>query len=203
MTAMLEKYILLIDDHAMFRSGLRMLINTAFPEIKIIDDNSLDEALKRTMDSVDLIFLDVNLTGDSGIDGIALLKQKWPQAAILMLSAQDDTNTLRRALAQGAAGFISKTEAADSVISTIKLVLSGEFSAQAPAVHNGLNQQLTPRQHEVLALLQEGLSNKLIADKLSLSNNTVRRHVQDILTHFGAASRAEAVYLSSGKQAKV
>jgi len=200
---MLEKYILLIDDHAMFRSGLRMLINTAFPDIKVIDDNSLDEALKRTVGIVDLIFLDVNLAGNSGIDGIALLKQKWPQADILMLSAQDDSNTLRRALILGAAGFISKTEAAESVISTIKLVLSGEFSAQAPAVHNGLNQQLTPRQHEVLALLQEGLSNKLIADKLLLSNNTVRRHVQDILTHFGAASRAEAVYLSRGKTPKI
>jgi DNA-binding NarL/FixJ family response regulator len=199
---MKDKYILLIDDHAMFLSGMSVLIGTAYPQLKLIEATSLDESLNKTVGSVDLIFLDINLTKDNGIEGIASLKQKWPMATILVLSAQDDLITIRRAITQGATGFISKKEVAANVISTIQLVLSGNFPEHEYAKNNGLNKQLTPRQKEILALLHEGLSNKLIADRLSLSYNTVRRHVQDILSHFEVSSRAEVVYLSGNKKPK-
>ena len=107
-----------------------------------------------------------------------------------------DSNTIRKAISLGATGFISKTEVSGNVISTIKLILSGTYPGQASEDLKVLKKELTSRQKEILALLQQGLSNKLIADKLSLSYNTVRRHVQDVLSHFDVSSRAEAVYLS-------
>ena len=186
--------ILLIDDHAMFRSGLRMVLDVGIPGAEIYETGSLDEAMTRTTDHVDVALLDIKLNGLNGLEGIALLKRKWPLMPILMLSSQDEPETVRLALARGAAGFVSKAETAEKIIDTIHLVLRGEFSALSPADRDSAQQRLTPRQAEVLNLLHQGLSNKLIARQLTLSDNTVRRHVQDILEFFGVVNRAEAVF---------
>jgi DNA-binding NarL/FixJ family response regulator len=97
-------------------------------------------------------------------------------------------------LARGATGFVSKGEVPDKMIGIIKLALSGHLAAPAQAVALAETRQLTPRQREVLELLHQGLTNKHIARQLTLSDNTVRRHVQDILEIFGVMSRSEAVF---------
>ena len=194
MCAMTAIRILLIDDHAMFRSGLGMLLTTGIPDTEICEAGSLDEAMSNTPDDVDVVLLDIKLNGLNGLEGIALLKRKWPLVPILMLSSQNEPETVRLALARGAAGFISKAETAEKIIATINLILRGEFSALSPADHSTTPRSLTPRQCEVLNLLHQGLSNKLIARQLALSENTVRRHVQGILEYFQMSSRAEAVF---------
>jgi len=194
MTRMTDTRILLIDDHAMFRSGLSMVLSTALPEAKIFEAASLDEAVGSAPDSVDVVLLDIKLNGLSGLEGIALLKRKWPLVPILMLSSQDEPETVRMALARGAAGFVSKAETAEKIIETINLVLRGHFAGISPEIRSAAPRCMTPRQCEVLNLLHQGLSNKLIARQLSLSDNTVRRHVQDILEFFQVGSRAEAVF---------
>lgn len=194
MAAMTSPSVLLIDDHAMFRAGLSMVITTAIPGTEIFEAGSLDEAISSSPNDVDVVLLDIKLNGLSGLEGIELLKRKWPLTPVLMLSSHDEPETVRLALARGAAGFVSKAETADRIVEAIQLVLRGHFSGLSPASSSPAQRRLTPRQCEVLDLLHQGLSNKVIARQLSLSDNTVRRHVQDILEFFQVVSRAEAVF---------
>ncbi|QFY42651.1 response regulator transcription factor [Candidatus Methylospira mobilis] len=191
---MITAHILLIDDHAMFRTGLSLILGSGLPEAQIIEAGSLDTAIHNTLDNVDVVLLDINLPGLNGMDGIALLKRKWPRAPILILSSQDDAATVSMALVRGAAGFISKAATAEKIIESTRLALRGGFPVPSAATSRSSQRSLTPRQCEVLDLLNQGLSNKLIARQLSLSDNTVRRHVQDILEFFSVQSRAEAVF---------
>lgn len=186
--------ILLIDDHALFRAGLRMLLDRDIPDTEFFEAGSLDEAIGDTMVDIDVVLLDIQLNGLNGLDGIALINRKWPLAPVLILSSQDEPETVDLALTRGAAGFVSKAETPSAIIGAINRVLRGEFSALYPATLNATQQCLTPRQCEVLSFLNQGLSNKLIARQLLLSENTVRRHVQDILEFFAVVNRSEAVF---------
>jgi len=170
-----------------------MVLNAGIPGAEIFEAGSLDAALHGKLDHVDVVLLDIKLPGLSGVEGIALLQRKWPLVPILMLSSHDEPETVRMALSRGAAGFVSKAETPEKITEAIHLVLRGHFSGLQPNALGTVLRHLTPRQCEVLDLLHQGLSNKLIARQLALSDNTVRRHVQDILEFFGVVSRAEAV----------
>jgi len=191
--------ILLIDDHAMFRSGLRMVLNARLADAEIIEAGSLSEAMQDAPDQVSVILLDINLPGLNGLDGMALLKRKWPQVPVIVLSSQDGPESVRNALARGAVRFISKADTADRIVSLLNRVLSGEYNLQE--IQAGIGDEttipplhLTTRQCEVLDLLCQGMSNKLIARRLSLSENTVRGHVQAILGFLEVSSRSEAAF---------
>lgn len=187
-------HLLLIDDHAMFRSGLRALFKASLPEAVLFEAGSLDQALAEEMPIPDVVLLDIKLPGQSGMEGISLLKARWPPVPVLMLSSLDTPETVRHALTCGAAGFVSKAETADRIIDLTHRAASGRLSPPSISADEPAVRFLTPRQHEVLGLLGLGQSNRFIARKLSLSENTVRRHVQDILEHFAVSSRSEAVY---------
>lgn len=194
MRGMVPTRILLIDDHAMFRSGLRMLLDVSMRNTVLIEAGSLNEALQNAPGSIDVVLLDIKLPGLNGIEGIALLKRKWPQVPVLMLSAQDEMGTVRLALARGAIGFVSKAETAEKIVATINLILRGQAPV-AQAQSDGVPpRHLTPRQCEVLELLCQGLSNKLIGQRLGLTENTVRGHVQAILGLLQVTSRSEATF---------
>ena len=186
-------HVLLIDDHAMFRSGLKMVIAAAMADAVIHEAGTLQEAIDNAPEQVDVVLLDINLRGLSGLEGIALLQRAWPHTPVLMLSSQSEPETVRAALARGAAGFVSKAETADHIVQTLAKVLQGSRATIPSLADAPLARRLTPRQCEVLDLLSQGLSNKLVARRLALSDNTVRRHVQDILEFFNVSSRAEAV----------
>lgn len=196
---MKKPLILLIDDHAMFRSGLRLLLNEAMPSAEVLEAGSLNEATKVRPVIPDVALLDIKLPGLNGMEGIALLKKKWPALPVIMLSSEDEVETVNQAMARGADGFVSKAETADNIVRSIQLAASGELSELASlAKGNSAStisaEHLTPRQCQVLDLLNRGLSNKLIARELFLSENTVRGHVQAILEFFQVASRSEAVF---------
>lgn len=193
--AMTSPRILLIDDHAMFRTGLRMVLAADIPGVQVIEAASTDDAMRVEASDVDVVLLDVKLTGLNGLESIALVRRRWPTAPILMLSSEDRPETVSLALTRGAVGFVSKAEPAERIIEAIGSALAGEGAiTDKPPPDAMTAPRLTPRQCEVLDLLNQGLSNKLIARRLDLSNNTVRRHVQDILEFYGVASRAEAVF---------
>lgn len=194
-------HIFLIDDHPMFRAGLGMVLNRALPQAVITQAASVEDALNATSDTLHLVLLDIKLNGSSGLEGIALIKQRWPAVPILMLSSHDEPETTRLALARGATAFMSKAEAPEKIIDTIAQLLRGELPLAEPLVYHN-DKHLTPRQREVLALLHAGLTNKVIARKLALSDNTVRRHMQEILKYFKVSTRAEAV-LAARQQALV
>lgn len=191
--------ILLIDDHAMFRAGLRMVLQAGLPAAEIFEQGSLHEAMHDAPELLDVILLDIKMPGLNGVEGLCLLKRKWPHVPVLMLSSQDEPETVRLALARGALGFISKADTADHIVALIEHILRGEFSAFTPPakLQETLADNaphLTARQCEVLELLYQGMSNKLIARQLELSENTVRGHVQAILEFLQVSSRSEAVF---------
>ncbi len=188
-----RSHILLIDDHAMFRAGLSLVINRAMPQAGIYQVASVSEALDTAPEIMQLVLLDIKLKGSSGLESIGLIKRRWPGVPILILSSLDEAETVRVALARGAAAFVSKADTAEKIIEVMGQLLSDEPARPSPATP-GKDKGLTPRQREVLEFLHQGLTNKLIARKLALSDNTVRRHMQEILKYFGVATRAEAVY---------
>jgi DNA-binding NarL/FixJ family response regulator len=196
--------ILLIDDHAMFRSGLRMVLNESLPDAEIIEAGTLNDAMQSAANQPDVVLLDIKLPGLNGVEGIALLKRRWPHLPIMMLSSQDEPETVRMALARGATCFVSKADTADKIISMLEKVLLGERMEPqdlpgAGGNTPGMLMHLTPRQCEVLDLLCQGMSNKLIARQLNLSENTVRGHVQAILGFLQVSSRSEAVFAARNR----
>jgi DNA-binding NarL/FixJ family response regulator len=196
--------IMLVDDHTLFRAGLRLVLkqnSRVWPEIQ--EAGSVTEALDllRGQESQDLILLDIAMPGINGLSGMKLLRQASPDVIIAVLSANDDPQVIHNAQSQGAAGFLSKESDADTVNQAIDQLLDGQqhFPQLARFTTNAVGSiepatQLTPRQLEVLALMGEGHSNKVIGRKLSIAENTVRVHVSAILTHLGVTTRMEAVH---------
>lgn len=190
--------ILIIDDHDLYRTGLRAALKISMPDAEILEAGSIDEAVRSTPDKVDAIVLDFRLPGLNGAEGIALLKKNWPKAPVLMLSSQNDPETVRLALERGAADFASKGDSADNIVAAIRRILRGQFSTP-PTGGDKPFLRLSPRQCEVLDLLCQGLPNKQIAKRLSLSENTVRVHVQGIFTFLQVTNRTEAIFAARSR----
>jgi len=186
--------ILLIDDHALFRCGLRMVLQTGRPNEGICEADSLEEALQLSIDHPSLLLLDVQLRGVNGIDGIYLLRRKWRDVPVIILSADTSDATHREALARGAFAFVSKADTAEHILSMIAQVLDTPSLPQAPISPFAEKSALTPRQFEVLDLLSQGLTNKAIGRRLDLSENTIRVHVQAILMALEVDNRSEAAF---------
>lgn len=190
-------HILLIDDHPLFRAGLRMMLSSAMPERAVGEADSLEQALGGSGPAPALVLLDIQLQGLNGLDGMTLIRRQWPQTAVVMLSADASQATVRAALERGALRFICKSDPAVRILTVIAEVLNalpGKL-APAPARESVPGQpRLTARQCEVLDLLCQGLSNKLIGRRLNLSENTVRGHVQALLALLQVVSRSEAAF---------
>lgn len=194
--------VLLVEDHTLFREGMRLMLGSSpLVRARIIEAGNLAEALALP-DTVDLVLLDIGLPGVGGIDGLASLKQRWPAAAIVMLSAHDRPELVRQALGRGASGFVSKTAQPVHICQEVRRWLNQQHGAAegetpiAPKAAAGAapdEEVLTPRQYDVLKLLAQGLSNKAIAYQMHLSENTIRNHVVAILRQFNAQTRTGAV----------
>ncbi|MCK5335382.1 MAG: response regulator transcription factor [Gammaproteobacteria bacterium] len=196
--------ILLVDDHPLFIEGMRGVLQRLDDAIVIETSGSCEEALELTADDddIDLVLLDLNLPGMSGLDGLQQLRHQLPATPIVLLSASEDRSKVLHAIELGAMGYIPKSSPPDIIISALQLVLSGGVylpmavldtvnSLQAKT-SNDEGQTLTPRQVEVLGLLAEGRSNKSIAAQLSMAENTVRVHVSAILRFLGVNNRTKA-----------
>lgn len=190
---MKKRSILLIDDHALFRSGLRMVLQAGRPHEDICEAASLEQALQFSADKPSLLLLDVQLHGINGIDGMSLLKRKWEDVPVIILSADSADATRHEALARGAFAFASKADTAEHILAVIAQVLDTPFPVP-PTAPSSEKPALTPRQFEVLDLLSQGLTNKAIGRRLELSENTIRIHVQAILVALEVDNRSEAAF---------
>jgi DNA-binding NarL/FixJ family response regulator len=189
-------HVLIIDDHAVFRSGLGALLRMAVPGVEVLEAAALTEVLHAEMPMPQVALLDIQLHGLNGLDGLPLLARKWPQVPVVVLSSDTAPETAVRAKAQGAAAFVTKEKTAEDILAVIQEVL-GNSAIRAPRAASTAatgEPQLTPRQYEVLDLLCQGLPNKAIGRKLGLSENTVRGHVQAILGALQVANRSEAAF---------
>ncbi len=197
--------ILLADDHALFRESLSLaLVRLTDDDPEILQaehgEKAINLAKKHTLD---LILLDLDMPGINGLDAIQTLLDIQADTPIVMISAHEEISVINKALAKGIKGFIPKTTSADVTLSALRLVLSGgtylppQLMQQTPIkTGEGDKNLLTPRQVEVLKLLQKGIQNKNIAYELDLSPSTVKVHIRRIFTTLGARNRTEAVNLA-------
>lgn len=199
--------LLIVDDHALFREGLRLVLKDGLPNLNVLEAASMEQATRVATEPPDLVLLDIQLQGVSGIEGLDLLRGRWPDVPVVMLSSIIAAETVALARARGAAAFVSKGDSGAAIIQVIRQTLAGHAKsgddpppanrrarAAADAVDGSDSPRLTPRQCEVLDLLCEGLSNKMIARRLGLSEFTVRGHVQAILGLLGVTSRSQATF---------
>lgn len=192
--------ILIVDDHTLFREGLRLLLGRLGDDVTIDEAESvtavLDRATRHAMAPVDLVLLDLNLPGINGLDGIAVLHRQFGGVPVVLLSGVDDPAVVREGLARGARGFICKSVSADALLASVRRALAGEICVpEAPPscpTTAGGSVRLTPRQLDVLLRLCEGDSNKEIGRRLDMSENTVRSHVAALFQTLGVRTRTEA-----------
>ena len=187
---------MLIDDHALFRSGMRLVLMGGLPDAQVIEAESLEQAVRTNSQPPSIVLLDIQLQGVSGLEGLGLLQQRWPDVPVVMLSSVMAPETVRLALARGAAAFVSKADTAEKIIAVVQQTLSGTAATTAApdAQSRADKPRLTPRQCEVLDLLCEGLSNKMIAKRMELSEFTVRGHVQSVLILLRVQSRSQVTF---------
>ena len=197
--------ILLADDHALFRESLSLaLIRLTDDEPEILQAEHGEKAIELAKKhDLDLMLLDLDMPGINGLDAIQTLLDIQADTPIVMISAHEEISVINKALSKGIKGFIPKTTSADVTLSALRLVLSGgtylppQLMQQTPIeTGEGDKNLLTPRQVEVLKLLQKGIQNKNIAHQLDLSPSTVKVHIRRIFTTLGARNRTEAVNLA-------
>jgi len=131
--------ILLIDDHALFRSGLRMVLLTGIAGLEVTEAASLEQALQLPGQPPQVVLLDIQLQGLNGLEGLGLLHRRWPGVPVVMLSSDAAAGTVREAMARGAAAFVSKADTADNILAVVTPLLLG-LPAGAPQrqpVHAG------------------------------------------------------------------
>jgi DNA-binding NarL/FixJ family response regulator len=194
--------ILLADDHALFREGVKQLLARLDPHVRVIEAANGAEVLHaaRAQQDFDLVLLDLAMPGIDGFAGLAAFRAHAPSTPVVVLSASEDTADVRAALDGGASGFIPKSSASEVILGALRLVLAGGVyvpptllgSHTAVAAKADID-ALTPRQRDVLALLAQGLTNKKIGDTLGLSEATVKQHVSAILKTLNVANRMQAV----------
>lgn len=202
--------ILLVDDHTLFRSGIKLLLQRN-PEFEIVGEASDGlEGVKRAKQlRPDVVLMDLNMAGLSGLEAMQLIVEDMPQIAVLMLTVSEEAEDLSTALRNGARGYLLKNIEADYLTQAIKRAAAGEpviaESMTAKLVlqfRTGMNappplekEKLTPRERETMVCLARGESNKEIARNLNVAESTVKIHVQNILKKLNLSSRVQiAVY---------
>jgi DNA-binding NarL/FixJ family response regulator len=206
--------ILIADDHPLFRAALRGAAAEAAADVQTCEAASLDDvlALLDTRPDIDLVLLDLHMPGNHGLAGLAAIRAQFPAVAVVLVSANEDPHTVRRALDHGAAGYIPKSAGLDELREAIRTVLACKEwlpPALRPAVARARSApddaalaarlaSLTPQQFRVLALVAEGLLNKQIADRLNVQERTVKAHLSAIFEKLGARNRTQASVLLRG-----
>ena len=195
--------VMLVDDHALFRDGVALMLRVIAAEVVVIHAKSCEQAMERLDEGAApaLILLDLGLPGAGGLDALRLLRDRAESAAIVVLSGSEDHQLAHACIDAGAMGFIHKSSDSRSMIAALQQVLAGAVVLPALAEGeatlagpNPLHGELTPRQREVLARLIKGKPNKAIARELGINDSTVKSHVTAVLLALGVNNRTEAVY---------
>lgn len=201
--------LLLVDDHAVVRSGLRMLLGSE-SDVEIVGEASTaKEAIEAAADvNPDVILMDIGLPDLSGIDATREIKKRFPKISIVALTIHEDEEYFFKMLEAGASGYVPKRAAPEELLTAIRAAATGEVylypSLAKLLVKDYLTQEhpadeklnldgLTDREREVLTFLAEGASNDEIAKSLVISPKTVERHRENIMRKLNLHSRSELV----------
>lgn len=202
--------VLLVDDHTLFRSGIRSLLQRQADFTVVGEAADGVEGVKRAKQlQPDVVLLDLNMPGISGLETLQLMLQDFPNMAVILLTVSEDAEDLTAALQAGARGYLIKNIDTDYLVRAIRRAAAGEpvvaeaMTAKLVArLQSGGSSQrvepaseldkLTPREKDILACLARGESNKIIARTLNVAESTVKIHVQNILKKLGLSSRVQA-----------
>ena len=204
--------VLLIDDHEMARRGLRAMLSAA-DWIEVVGEGDSCEAGLKLAEELqpDMVLLDIRMPGLDGLACLERLKARLPRIAVIIVTLYDD---VLEAIRRGAAGYLLKDASTAEVIQTLHNVANGQLAVEPQLLREALATRdepppagesarqraeqyaLTPREHDVLLLVAEGLTNKEIGGRLSITEDTVKKHVQNIIWKLRAADRTQAAIMA-------
>jgi DNA-binding NarL/FixJ family response regulator len=203
--------ILIVDDHALVRRGMGHVVRECFPDAEVVEAANAADALEAMEASaVDVALVDVRMPDADGLELLHEMKRRWPDVPVIMLTSFDHAHYVRRALAEGAAGYMLKDATPEDLQQAIKVALSGGGNVLSPRVIQNLFESidggvgengepghrpataLTQRETDILALLAEGKSNRDISRALYLSEKTVKAHLAAIFRKLGVTNRTQA-----------
>ncbi len=198
--------VLLVDDHAVVRSGLSAFL-LAYDDLELVGEaSSGEEAVQQCVQQQpDVVLMDLVMPGMNGVAATQAVRKSCPQAQVIALTSFPEEDLVQGALRAGAISYLLKNVSAAELVAAIRAAYAGH-STLAPEATQALidaahrppvpGDDLTSREREVLALMVEGLHNQEIADRLVVSRSTVKTHVSNILAKLEVGSRAEAISLA-------
>ena len=194
------------DDHPLFRSAMKLAVAGMLGD-GILEAASFGEALSllETNPDVELIFLDLKMPGNDGLTGLTTIRSRYPDILVVIVSAEEDPNLIRKAIDFGASAFIPKSTPLPTIADAVRLILDGEqwlptdMLNQIEKLENPHELEfanrlalLTPHQFRVLKMMADGLLNKQIAYELSVSESTIKQHVSAVLHKLNFNNRTQA-----------
>jgi NarL family two-component system response regulator LiaR len=198
--------VLLTDDHPVVRRGLAAVL-AAYDDFQLVGEVSSGEEAINFCEKTqpDVVLMDLVMPGIGGAKAIRVIRERWPQVAVIALTSFGEMSLVEEALKAGAVSYLLKNVSADELAAAIRGAVTGR-SVLSPEVARlliqdmrqptGKDYNLSDREHEILKLMVEGLSNTAIAERLVITQSTVKFHVSNILSKLGVSSRTEAVALA-------
>jgi DNA-binding NarL/FixJ family response regulator len=209
--------ILIVDDHALVRRGMSFVVKEGFPDADVVEAEGAEAALEAMrVKAADLALVDVRMPDLDGLELLRAMKLEWPSVPVIMLSTYENAPYVKRALSDGAAGYLLKDATPEDLGQAINVAISGGGNVLSPRVIQNLFEDvesqgqsangharprrteynLTQREHDILALLSEGRSNRSIAGNLYLSEKTVKAHLAAIFRKLGVTNRTQAAMMA-------
>lgn len=212
--------VLIVDDHSLFRSGLRYLLSDLNESISFLESDGIEQIVLPGPDyPIDLVLLDLNLRGSSGLSALQSIKDMLADTTVVVLSSEESPDLIRQVIDAGASGFIPKSSTPEVLVHALRLILHGGtylppnvLGDYQPQIHLGndftnpasaegagdtghaLAEKISPRQLDSLLLAVKGKSNKVIARELGIAEGTVKLHLSAAYRALGVSNRTEAVF---------
>jgi two-component system, NarL family, response regulator LiaR len=198
--------VLIVDDHMVVRSGLSTVLSV-YDDMKLVGEAGDGEEAIRACERLqpDVVLMDLLMPKMDGVTAIKTIKERWPQIQVIALTSFKEKEYVEGALKAGANGYLLKNVSADELVNAVRKAAAGQPSLSPEAAQvliQRVNEppppggDMTEREKEILALMVQGLSNNEIADRLIISQSTVKFHVSNVLSKLGVNGRTEAVAMA-------